>query len=119
MIEGRLTRPIAISTPGMFLSQPGSEMFASYHCPCITVSIESAIRSLDCRLYRIPVVPIEMASETPIVLNCIGASPACETPSLTTLESFMRCMLQGFPLYQTDDIPTCGLSMLDSGRPLA
>ena len=31
----------------MFLSQPGIEMFASYHCAHITVSIESAIRSRD------------------------------------------------------------------------
>ena len=44
---GRFTRPIAIRQPGMFLSQPGIETFASYHCAHITVSIESAIRSRD------------------------------------------------------------------------
>ena len=32
----------------MFLSQPGMEMFASYHCAAMTVSIESAMRSRDC-----------------------------------------------------------------------
>ncbi len=39
---------MAIRQPGMFLSQPGSEMLASYHWAPITVSIESAIRSRDC-----------------------------------------------------------------------
>lgn len=33
---------MAMMVPGMFLSQPGSEMLASYHCALITVSIESA-----------------------------------------------------------------------------
>src|SRR2546421_1842840 len=119
MIDGRLTRPMAMSTPGMFLSQPGSEMFASYHWPCMTVSIESAMISLDCKLYRIPVVPIEMPSETPMVLNCMGTRPAWETDSLTTLESCSRCMLQGLPLYQTDEMPIWGLFMSDSDRPVA
>jgi hypothetical protein len=48
MSDGRFTRPMAIRQPGMFLSQPGSEMLASYHWAHITVSIESAIRSRDC-----------------------------------------------------------------------
>ena len=60
---------MAIITPGMFLSQPGIEILASYHCPPITVSILSAFKSLDYRLYRMPFVPIEMPSDTPTVLN--------------------------------------------------
>ena len=32
MSAGRLRRPMAMRAPGMFLSQPGSEMLASYHC---------------------------------------------------------------------------------------
>src|SRR5271155_1390415 len=106
MIDGRLTRPMAMTTPGMFLSHPGREMLASYHCPCMTVSTESAIKSRDWRLYRIPVVPIEIPSETPMVLNCIGTRPALATPSLTTFESDRRCILQGLPLYHTEDMPT-------------
>ena len=47
MIEGRLSRNIAITDPGMFLSQPGIVMTASYHCAPTTVSIESAMRSRD------------------------------------------------------------------------
>ena len=40
---------MAIITPGMFLSQPGMQMLASYHWAAITVSTVSAIRSRDCR----------------------------------------------------------------------
>jgi hypothetical protein len=46
IMEGRLMRAIAIKHPGMFLSQPGSEMLASYHCALITVSMLSAMISL-------------------------------------------------------------------------
>lgn len=34
---GLFRRAIAITTPGIFLSHPGSEMFASYHCKHIKV----------------------------------------------------------------------------------
>ena len=44
---GRLSRPMAMMHPGMFLSHPGSETLASYHCPPMTVSMESAMRSRD------------------------------------------------------------------------
>ena len=47
MIDGRFNRNIPITDPGMFLSQPGTVMTASYHCAPTTVSIESAIRSRD------------------------------------------------------------------------
>ena len=47
MMEGRFSRAIAITQPGMFLSQPGKEMLASYHWADITVSIESAMISRD------------------------------------------------------------------------
>ena len=59
----------------MFLSQPGSEMLASYHWAPITVSIESAIRSRDCSEKLMPSVPIEMPSLTPIVLNRMPTMP--------------------------------------------
>src|SRR5271170_2586493 len=119
MMLGLFTLAIAIMTPGMFLSHPGKLMFASYHCPCMTVSIESAIRSLDCRLYLIPVVPMLIPSDTPIVLNCMGTSPASATPFLTRLERSIRCMLQGFPDHQMEEMPTCALDMSASERPVA
>ena len=71
---------MAMMQPGMFLSQPGMAMQASYHWPPITVSIESAIKSRDCSEYDMPSVPIEMPSLTPIVLNRRPTSPAAATP---------------------------------------
>jgi hypothetical protein len=106
MIDGRFTRPIAITQPGMFLSQPGIEMFASYHCAPITVSIESAIRSRDWSEYFIPSVPIDVPSETPTVLNRRPTRPASFTPSFTAAARSSRCMLHGLPSNQTLAMPT-------------
>ncbi len=110
---------MAITQPGMFLSQPGMAMQASYHWPPITVSIESAIRSRDCREYDIPSVPIEMPSLTPTVLNRRPTSPAACTPSFTFSERRLRCMLQGFPSYHTLPMPTSAFCMSASVKPVA
>mmetsp|Transcript_22983 Transcript_22983/g.45235 ORF Transcript_22983/g.45235 Transcript_22983/m.45235 type:complete len:249 (-) Transcript_22983:422-1168(-) len=67
--EGLFRRAMAMIVPGIFLSHPGMDTFASYHCADITVSIESAIRSRDWSEKDIPSVPIEIPSDTPIVLN--------------------------------------------------
>ena len=103
----------------MFLSQPGSETFASYHCALITVSIESAIRSLDWSEKLMPSVPIDMPSETPMVLKRMPTSPASTTLSLTAAARSFRCMLQGLPSNQTLAMPTWALSMSASVRPVA
>jgi len=47
MMDGRFSLPMAIRVPGMFLSQPGMDTLASYHCALMTVSMESAMMSLD------------------------------------------------------------------------
>ncbi len=49
MIPGRFSLPIAIITPGMFLSHPGNAMRPSYQCAHTVVSMESAMRSRDWR----------------------------------------------------------------------
>lgn len=100
-----------------FLSQPGMEILPSYHWADMTVSMLSAIKSLDCKLKHIPLVPMEIASLTPTVLNRNPTMPASTTPSLTASESCNRCILQVFPSYQTEDIPTCGLDRSSSERP--
>ena len=69
MILGRLRRNMAITEPGMFLSQPTTATMPSYDIPPITVSIESAIKSLEGNEKRIPGVPIDMPSLTPMVLK--------------------------------------------------
>ena len=68
MSEGRSTLASAIITPGMFLSHPGMAIAPSYHCPRVTVSIESAMRSRDCNEKDMPSVPIDIPSLTPTVL---------------------------------------------------
>src|SRR5256885_2012871 len=103
----------------MFLSQPGSEMLASYHCALITVSIESAMRSRDCSEKLIPSVPMEMPSLTPMVLKRMPTRPAAATPSLTFSASESRCMLHGLPSNQTLAMPTWGLSISPVFRPVA
>ena len=69
MIAGRFNLPIAITEPGIFLSHPTTAKTASYHWALTTVSIESAITSLETKENRIPSVPLEIPSLTPIVLN--------------------------------------------------
>ena len=66
-----------------------------------------------------PSVPIEMPSETPIVLNRIPTRSAATTPSFTFAARSFRCMLQELPSYQTLEIPTWALFMSASVRPVA
>ena len=66
-----------------------------------------------------PSVPIEMPSETPMVLNRMPTRPAAATPFFTSSPRSLRCMLQGLPSYQTLAMPTCGLFMSSSVRPVA
>src|SRR3990167_7254050 len=103
MIAGRFKRPIAIKQPGMFLSQPGSAMSPSYHCAPMTVSIESAMISRDGNEYDMPSVPMEMPSDTPMVLKRMPTSPAAVTPSFTCAARSFRCMLQVLPSPVGDD----------------
>src|SRR5688572_12571898 len=119
MIEGRLSRPMAMTVPGMFLSQPGIATRPSYHCAPMIVSIESAIRSRDWSEKLMPSVPIEMPSETPTVLNRIATMSACSTPRFTWLPRSARCMLHGLPSYQTAPMPTCGLLRSSHESPVA
>ncbi len=60
-----------------------------------------------------------MPSETPMVLKRMGTRPALATLSRTTLERSSRCMLQGLPSYQTDEMPIWALDMSSSLRPVA
>ena len=102
---------MAIRQPGMFLSQPGMVISPSYHCAPMTVSIESAIRSRDWSEYDIPSVPMEMPSDTPMVLKRRPTSPAALTPSLTLAARSFRCMLQVLPSHQLLTMPTSALTM--------
>ena len=61
-----------MSMPGSDLSQPASSTIPSSRSACTTNSTESAITSRDTRDARIPSCPIEMPSETAMVVNSIG-----------------------------------------------
>jgi len=65
-----------------------------------------------------PSVPMEMPSETPMVLKRMPTMPASATPSLTRAPSSFRCMLQVLPSHQTLAMPICGLSMSSGVSPV-
>ena len=68
-ILGRFRRNMAIKAPGIFLSQPTTVTTPSYDIACTTVSTESAMTSREGKEKRIPGVPIEIPSLTPMVLK--------------------------------------------------
>ena len=76
-----------IRHPGMFLSHPPIAINPSYPRQPTTVSIESAITSLETREYFIPCVPIEMPSETVIVLNKTPLPPDAFIESSTNSDN--------------------------------
>ena len=86
---------------------------------CTTVSIESAIISLDGKEYLIPGVPIEIPSLTPIVLKINPTKSMEFTPSFTSRAKLFKCMLQGLPSYPVLAIPIKGLLKSSSVNPIA
>ncbi len=105
---GRFRRAIAMSDPGMFLSQPPIATKPSIPSHPTTVSIESAMTSRETSEYFIPSVPIEMPSETVIVSKIIALPPAALAPASASRASWSICMLQGVTMLQVDAIPTRG-----------
>lgn len=97
MIAGRFNLPIAMIEPGIFLSHPTTAKTASYHCALTTVSIESAMISLETKENRIPSVPLDIPSLTPMVLNIKPTKFSYCTLALTSFAKSLRCILQGFP----------------------
>ena len=108
-----------MTQPGIFLSHPGRAINPSYHCAPIVVSILSAIKSRLWSENLIPDVPMDIPSETPTVLNLYPTKSAPVTPSLTLSLSSSKCILQGLPSYQTEQMPTWGLFMSSSLSPVA
>ena len=84
-----------------------------------TSSTESAITSRLGSDARIPSWPIEMPSETVMVLNSSGTPPAARTPSAAHLASRSMLALHGVTLFQDEATPTCGLLKSSSVNPTA
>src|SRR3954453_10783763 len=62
---------------------------------------------------------MEIPSDTPMVLKRMPRQPVVRTPSFTRSPSWLRCMLQGLPSYQTAPMATCGLSRSSTLSPVA
>ena len=90
-----LRRAIAMSEPGMFLSQAATATRPSMLSPKHTVSMESAMTSRLTRDAFMPSVPMEMPSLTVMVPKRKGKPLARRTPSLTAWATRSRCTLQG------------------------
>ncbi len=66
-----------------------------------------------------PSVPMDMPSETPMVLNRIPTRSASSTPRFTWSARSPRCMLHGLPSYQHEAMPTWAFSRSSAVRPVA
>ena len=95
-----------MTQPGIFLSQPPIATTPSKPWQEVTVSIESAITSLETREYFIPSEPIEIPSEMVIVLKITPLPPALFTPFSASLAKSLMCILHGVTIDQVDAMPT-------------
>ena len=92
--------------PGRLLSQPARVTMPSNRSPCITHSTESAMISREESEARMPSVPIEMPSDTAMVVNSSGKPPAARTPSLAALARRASGRLQGVTSFHEEAMPT-------------
>ncbi len=105
--------------PGMVLSQPDKATTPSNRCPRATSSIESAITSRLISDAFIPSVPIEMPSDTAMVLYSMGVPPAALMPAFTRSDSRRRWKLQGMTSIQVFATPMIGRDKSSSVNPTA
>ena len=73
--------------------------------------------SLETREYFMPSVPIEIPSETVIVLNVTALHPELLTESSTISAREFRCILHGVTLAPSEAIPTIDFSKSSSLNP--
>src|SRR5450755_4654117 len=66
-----------------------------------------------------PGVPIEIPSETVMVLKVIALAPARSAPAATRRASSSICILQGVKLLHVEATPTWGFSKSSSRKPTA
>jgi hypothetical protein len=114
-----LSRAAAIIIPGRLLSQPAKVTSASSRSACTQVSTESAMTSRLTSDARMPSWPMEMPSDTAMVVNSRGNPPAARTPSLARLARRSSGMLHGVSSFHDEHTPTCALSQSPSPMPTA
>ena len=78
----------------------------SYPMPTHTVSMESAMTSLEINDNFIPSVPIDIPSDIVIVLKIIPLPPVELTPFSASRANLSMCMLQGVTSAHVDAMPT-------------
>ena len=75
--------------------------------------------SRDTSEYRMPGVPIEMPSETLIVLKTTPLAPASSAALAASSASPPMCMLQGVTMLHVEAMPICGRLKSSSENPTA
>ncbi len=66
-----------------------------------------------------PSVPIEMPSDTVMVLKTTALAPAASTPAAAAAASRSMCMLHGVTWLQVEQMPICGLAKSALVKPTA
>ena len=116
---GMFSRMVAISMPGVILSQFEMQIMASAQCAFTMYSTESAISSRLGSEYNMPPWPIAMPSSTAIVLNSRGIAPAARTASATTWPTSRRCTWPGTNSVKLFATAMIGLPMSSLATPVA
>src|SRR5580700_423820 len=116
---GMFSRMVAISMPGVILSQFEMQIMASAQCAFTMYSTESAISSRLGSEYSMPPWPIAMPSSTAIVLNSRGIAPAARIASATTWPTSRRCTWPGTNSVKLFATAMMGLPMSSLATPVA
>ncbi len=116
---GMFSRMVAISMPGVILSQFEMQIIASAQCAFTMYSTESAISSRLGSEYSMPPCPIAMPSSTAIVLNSRGIAPASRTAAATTWPTSRRCTCPGTNSVKLFATAMIGLPMSSRATPVA
>ena len=103
----------------MFLSQPPMATSPSKPSAPATVSMESAMTSRETSEYFMPSVPIEMPSETVIVLKMSALPPAAFAPLAASRARTSMWMLQGVTWLQVEAMPICESAKSSFAKPTA
>src|SRR5579864_2488749 len=118
-MPGTLMRAIAIIAPGMFLSQPPTQITPSIIWPFTEVSMASAITSREMSEYFMPSVPMPMPSVTVGTPKVCGIAPAAFTAATALSTSGWMPALQGFMVEWPLATPTMAFSKSPSPKPTA
>ena len=116
---GMFSRMVAISIPGVILSQFEMQIIASAQCALTMYSTESAISSRLGSEYSMPPCPMAIPSSTAIVLNSRGIAPASRTAAATTWPTSRRCTCPGTNSVKLLATAMIGLPMSSLATPVA